>query len=77
MVSNHCVSSNRDQETIITLHGPCNSHLKLVFVLQNDPLNLSEGKNASLPEQLTPLPVYPASHTQEKDPSVFVQVALL
>ena len=40
MVNSHCVSSNRHQETIITLHGQYNGHLEHVFVLQNDPLNL-------------------------------------
>ena len=33
-------SSNKHQETKITLHGLYDGHLKDVFVLQNNPLNL-------------------------------------
>ena len=40
MVNSCCVSSNKHQQTIIALHGPYDGHLELVFVLQNDPLNL-------------------------------------
>ena len=40
MVNNHCVSSYRDQETIIALRGQYDCHLEAVFVLQDGPLNL-------------------------------------